>query len=494
MPRNPMAESVPIPLLGGAYQARSLVAGAQRSINLFPESNPPESSPPVPVTHYPTPGLLLLKQGPVIEAVRQSYTASNGELFVVIGPNLYFVSAVYAFTLLGVIPDRVTPVIFSDNGSVILLVDGSAAGWCIDMATHTFAAVNDPNFLGSVWVDYVDGFFVLHQPGTRIWYISLANVTQANLTGAAAFSAQDRVARNGGSDPIVGLRVAKRVIVLVGALTSEVWVDSGEADFAFSALPNGFIEHGCIAPYSIAKIGETLFWLMQDKQGQGIVIMTDENYRARRVSTHAIDAAFQAYTTITDALAYTHQQQGHGFFVLTFPTADKTWAMELETQQWHERASIDGNGVFHRHRSNCFAQAYNTNIVGDYQNGNLYNYDPNTFTDNLVPIPRVRTFPHLVMDGTGFIAKYFRADMEVGQSNVVAADSMISLRWSYDRGASFGNPVLQQLGAAGEFLTSPFWSPIGGPPTRDLIFELSWSAPVKTALNRAFTAVEQADM
>lgn len=44
-----------IPLLGAAYEAQSVIANAQRCINLYPEANQKDSS--VPLTHYPTPGL-----------------------------------------------------------------------------------------------------------------------------------------------------------------------------------------------------------------------------------------------------------------------------------------------------------------------------------------------------------------------------------------------------------------------------------------------------
>ena len=44
-----------VPLVGGAYQARSIIANAQRCVNLYPEEN--QSDAPFPTTHYQTPGL-----------------------------------------------------------------------------------------------------------------------------------------------------------------------------------------------------------------------------------------------------------------------------------------------------------------------------------------------------------------------------------------------------------------------------------------------------
>lgn len=51
-----------IPLLGGAYQAKSIIANAQRCVNLYPEANPGSSQPQSPATHYPTPGLVKIGQ------------------------------------------------------------------------------------------------------------------------------------------------------------------------------------------------------------------------------------------------------------------------------------------------------------------------------------------------------------------------------------------------------------------------------------------------
>jgi len=64
---------------------------------------------------------------------------------------------------------------------------------------------------------------------------------------------------------------------------------------------------------------------------------------------------------------------------------------------------------------------------------------------------------------------------------------MISLRWSDDRGASWSQPLTQPLGQAGQTEINLQWRRLG--MARDRVFELSWSSPVKTALNGAFIDV-----
>lgn len=50
-----------IPLMGGSYEARSIIADLQRCVNLYPEPNPQDAE--APFTHYLTPGLTVLALG-----------------------------------------------------------------------------------------------------------------------------------------------------------------------------------------------------------------------------------------------------------------------------------------------------------------------------------------------------------------------------------------------------------------------------------------------
>jgi hypothetical protein len=62
------------------------------------------------------------------------------------------------------------------------------------------------------------------------------------------------------------------------------------------------------------------------------------------------------------------------------------------------------------------------------------------------------------------------------------------LRWSDTRGKSWGNAIKTSLGKEGEYLTSLQFQRLG--MARDRVFELSWSAPVKTALLGAWVQAD----
>jgi hypothetical protein len=470
-----------VPLTTGAYQTRSVIAEAQRSVNLYAEQNPQDA--PCPFTYYPTPGLTLVSTPPVAGESRGIYTASNGNRYEVVGINVYAVSLTNVYSNIGSLISSSGPVSMVDNGTHLFIVDGTASGFTVKLATNVMSAVTDPAFYGADKVDFVDGYFVFNRPGTPQFYISLFD--------GIMFDPLDIASKSTYSDNLVTLAVMHREVWLFGELTTEVWYNTGATDFTFGRMPGVFIEHGCAAKHSVAKIDLALFWLGQDLQGQAIVF-AGRNYMAERISTHCIEQVLSGYSRIDDAIGFSYQQGGHAFYVLTFPTANATWCFDVVTGQWHQRAYLEADGSLSRHRMNCHSFNGGRNLVGDWQTGAVYMLDPNAYTDNGTTIECIRAFPHILgADGNRVLFRQFIADMEVG--NGLPDDSAgpeIRLRWSDDRGRSWGNYVQGSLGKVGEYLTSVQYQRLGY--ARDRVFELSWSAPVRTALNGAWVDVSRA--
>lgn len=470
-----------VPLTTGAYQTRSVIAEAQRCVNLYAEANPQDA--PCPFTYYPTPGLTLVSTPPTVGESRGIYTASNGNRYEVVGEFVYAVSSNNAYTALGSLNSTSGPVSMVDNGTSLFIVDGTISGFTVDITKNVMAAVSDPAFYGADKVDLVDGFFLFNRPGTPQFYISLFDST--------GFDALDIASKSTYSDNLVTLAVMHREIWLFGELTTEVWYNTGASDFTFGRMPGVFIEHGCAAKHSVAKIDLALFWLGQDLQGQNVVF-AGRNYVAERISTHSIEQALSSYSRVDDAIGFSYQQGGHAFYALTFPTANATWCFDVVTGQWHQRAYLEADGTLSRHRMNCHSFNNGRNLVGDWQTGKVYMLDPNSYTDNGVTMEYIRAFPHILGgDGNRVLFRQFIADMEVGNGLPDdSAEPEIRLRWSDDRGRSWGNYVQGSLGKVGEYLTSIQFQRLGY--ARDRVFELSWSAPVKTALNGAWVDVSRA--
>ena len=447
--------SKPLPLTGGAYTARSVIASAQRSVNLYAESMPQAEGEPAPVAHYPTPGLRLLGTvgtGPV-RAIRQ---ATTGGIYVVSGNSVYSVDpTTWVGTSLGDVTHGLrTPVSMSDNGLDMLIVDGSANGWDINLAGNTMSTVSDPNamFVGADRVDYLDTYFILNKPNTPQFYYS------GSL--AVTFDLLDFANKESYSDLLVTLIVARREIYLLGTKTTEIWYDQGAQGATdttsqqFAPVQGVFIDHGCVAKYSVAEHDNSIFWLARNRQGQGVV-MSAAGYQTKRISTYPIEAVLRGYARIDDAIGFCYQIAGHTFYVLSFPHADKTWCHDVGTGLWHEWVWLDTNGDEHRHRANCFWPVNDLLVVGDWQNGNLYALDQDVFEDNGQPIKRLRSYPHLLAAGARVFYREFVADMETGTAPGLVPGTLTLLQ------ALFTAPD----GTLLEDYTSDVgggWTPVGG--------------------------------
>ena len=462
--------------------SRSVIASAQRSVNLYSEPMPSNQTEPAPSASYPTPGLHLLGTlgtGPI----RGIHQAGTGAIYVVSGVGVYRInSSAWTGSLLGNIDpalDPSQPVSMADNGLVMVIVNGPS-GWTVDLQTFAFAAITDPNFSGSARVDYLDGYLLFAKPNTPQFYSSDFLAT----TFDPLFFAN----KQSYSDLLRTLIVSRRTIWLIGDKTTELWSNVGAPDFPFQAQSDVFIDHGCAANDSVAGFDNGVFWLSSDRTGHGVVLQ-GAGYQTKRISTWAIEQEIAGYSKILDARGFCYQFLGHTFYVLTFPAADKTWVYDITTGHWHEWAWTDpATGLQHRTRANVFCAIYGVPpfdgilAVGDWQNGNIYSLRQDAFTDNGAPIKRIRSFPHMLQDGRRVFYQQFLADLETGTAP--GPDDDISLRWSDDRGHTFGNPVVQSLGAPGDYLTSLQWQRLG--MARDRVWELSWTAPAMIALQGAW--------
>lgn len=517
-----------VALTMGAYMAQSVIAANQRCINLYPERNPQDAY--FPFTHYQTPGLTPLCQAPNGGVVRGVYRATNGNLYAAIDQRIFYVSPQFQMTQIGALAVQSrNPVSMKDNGVTMLIADGSPNLYSVVIQTNQFQNLGNANstWLGADKVDYIDTFFLFNITKSPAFGSSLSNTAQIDPTYFAG--------KTGQPDTLQTLAVAHHEIWLLGERTTELWADAGNPTFPFASLPGAFIDHGCAAKYSPAVANESVFWLSEDDQGK-CMVLKGKGYQAGRVSTHAIEQEFQGYARFDDAIGYTYQMNGHTFYVLTFPAADKTWVYDDTSELWHEWKSMDTQGVLHRHRSNCHAFAYGINIVGDFLNGTLYKLDENNYSDNGAPILRLRSFPVLYGDGRRVSFIQFVADMEMGEGGIapnadfllkeqqtapiggagsglqttpaldialetgagraLAEDTLdpgtaipkVALRWSDTNGKSWGNPVMQTIGQTGQYLTQLSWRRLG--QARFRIFEISWTAPVKTALNGAYVVAK----
>ena len=467
---------VATPILGSAYVARSVNAADSRMVNLFPEVVPEGGKQPAFLNRAP--GLRMLATigtGPIRGLWSPQITGSDG--YVVSGQGLYKIDTSYNSTFLGTI-NGTGPVSIADNGTQIFIAS-NPDGYIYNISTGAFAPIGDPDFPGASTVGYLDGYFVFNEPNSqKVWVTSLLDGT--------SIAPLDFASAEGAPDQLISVNVDHREAWLFGTGTTEVWYNAGTADFPLQRIQGAFNELGCAAVYSVAKLDNTLFWLGADARGRGIVYQAT-GYRGERISTHAVEFAIQSYSTLSDAVAYSYQQEGHKFYVLTFPTANATWVYDTITGAWHERAGLT-NGVFTRHRSNCQMNFNNQTIVGDYEDGRIYAFDLDVYADDDQPQKWLRSWRALPtgqnnLRRTAHHTLQFDCQSGVGVNDGQGSDPQAMLRWSDDAGHTWSREHWTSLGAIGRYGQRVFWRRLGMTlKLRDRVYEVSGTDPTKIVI------------
>lgn len=494
-----------IALSGGSYAARSLSAGAQRMLNLYPEQVPAAQGEPAPFVEYPTPGLRLAGTAPNNGPIRCLFANAGGDIYCVAGNKFYRISIAFSVFLfpfiwleLGTLATSTGIVNMSDNGTQLLIASGEAGYYTFTYGVNTFAFVT-PHPAGAGWLacsaDYLDTFLMIDQAGT-VGIQSGSPFFWVTDSGTTIFDPLSFAAKSSRADPLISVQVIHRNIWLIGESSVEVWYNSGgeggALGFPFSLQPGAFIDHGCIARDSVAQIGNAVYFLSKQRAGS-FVVVRGADLGVQRISNHALEdrltAANLAGITITDAVGYCYSQSGHDYYVLSFPTLDETWVLDNTTGLCHERSWRDpATGLQHRHRGGSAVEYSGQILVGDWENGKIYCYDTTLYTDNGDPITRVRTFPHLEGAGINRIA-YNRFALGMQCGTIASGSPTISLDWSDDGGLTYGAAVTQSLGTAGARTTSPQWRRLGY--ARSRVFRITWTAAMATVLTGAVIDIEE---
>lgn len=481
--------------VGPSYEAPSIYQDAQECINFYPEVDPTkqQGSRGV-VALYPTPGLTTVCQLPAGE-VRALFPIHGTEwLIAVCGNFVYKIDKDYNYTQIGALNTTSSTVSVSYNntisdGYIAYIVDGvDRYYWVANTNVFTKLPSTDGPWQGATTVDVIDNYNIYNEPGTNNW---AATDLASPLSTNAYYGTKD-----GEPDPIVAVMADHRQVYLFGEQTTEVWVDVGNViqgliSFPFQRVSGAMMQHGLAAQHSIAQFEEQLMFVSTDARGQGI-IGAIQGYSFVRLSTHAVEQTLMN-VRLDDAIAYTYRLEGHEFYVVTFPSIDLTWVYDLATQMWHKWLSWESETGYHRHRSNCGAFYNNVYLVGDYENGKIYQLDNAVYSEDGATIRRLRRAPHLVTD----LQRQYFAEMQiqfqpgVGLQTGQGDDPQAMLRWSNDGGSTWSNEHWTSIGKIGRYQNRAIWRRLGW--SRDRIFEVAVSDPVKAVIISANLKAEQGD-
>lgn len=419
-----------IPFVGPSYQLRTRKADVQRSVNLFPSIVESQTG--------KAPGILQSVDGLVeftdLGAPIRGFCFAQGRLFAVAGDTLYEVDSGGGSVSRGALHTSTGAVGMDKNRTQVIVTDGD--GYTLTLLTNTFAEITTAAFYGSDLVSVVNGVAVFKRPDTDTFYWSA-------IDDAQTIDALDFATAENSPDVIVGHIVDHGQVFFFGEEGSEVWDYVGGTD-EFSKNTGAQIQVGCAAKHSIRQIDNSVMWLGRDKQGAGIVWRMN-GYTPVRVSTQAIEQVLQA-GDMSEAIAMTYQKDGHSFYQLYVPGVETSWCYDVSTQQWHERAEwADG---FLPSRAKYHVFAFDKHIVGG-DDGKLYYYDAETYTNGGDVLLRERISPYLAQPGMQKLAlSSFEIECDTGEG---AGSELLMVSYSKNGGRTWSNWHYPSLGATGQW-------------------------------------------
>lgn len=444
-------------LIGDAYSLQYVGVSGSRLVNWYAKLIQSGHGPSAGTKFalFPRPGLTLF--GTIAQSPIRCTYAENNRAFVVAGDSLYELHSDGTSTLIGpltTIPVPTRPAKIISNGRQFLIMDGAPGTTAFNTWLWEIDSVTPPvPVISAVDITFIDGYFAALRPAGPDFPddpvgINTENGTQVNISGiydGASWDPLDYRIKAAASDQAVAIlgpgsfNGGPQELWVMGKKTIEVWYDdpnqAAAALFPFVPIHGAFINTGVWAPASIVGTRLGVAFVAAADRGIGQVVRMS-GYIPEPLSTDAIDRVFQSYAVAgqdtSDAIGYTYQEDGEEFYVITFPTADKTWAVNLQTKLWHQRSSIIDNraqtGLYHME---CFGK----HLLGDQASGNIYIADLDIQTDNGSTIPFIRVSQH-----TSNEDRWFRVNKcQLSVALPFAVNRQYDLQISRDGQQTFGN-------------------------------------------------------
>ena len=482
-------QTIPANVTGPSYLSRSRPLSSQITQNWYQQFN--EAGKEQYVT-LPFPGLKVLGNA---TGADRGFHRMNEICYQVKGTNLYQIANDGTHTLRGTIPgtDRV---IIADDGVNMFIVVPDATVWKYSSSTNTIVQVTDSNITGSKSVDFINNQFLYTKGGFVDVTDSDGNTTTqgpgytvvSDVGDGAKASGLNIIGAESSPDSLIRDFVFDEVIYRCGNRTIEGWYNSGVGAPPIDRLQGRIFNVGLAALYSLAETDEAFYWL-----GDDYAIYRSQAGSKQRISTDAISNELKSYSKVDDCIAHTFTEEGQNFCAFTFPSGNKTFIISesLGENGWFELSSgVNSPHERSKYQGSSFISVYGKNLVADETNGNVYELDLDTYTNNGEPLQRIRVTQEVNGDMLGAKGKRVQMSrlkiiMETGVGVVSGQgdNPRIMIEHSDDGGKSWSGGSWPRVGRLGEFTLQVEWDNLDSFYGR--IFRISTTDPVNYSIYSA---------
>lgn len=492
-----------IELIGQSFELKQKNLSSQRTINyILKQVN--DAGAKSPKFLAPTPGAVIqyTLSNDLIDC-RGLYYSSSGpasdnftsKLYGVWGATVYrFNTDLTAVYEIGTVASS-GPISMTDNGFDFVIVDGQSCYKCPLLAEvndeNTLVAVQLPDAAGVTpvraiapsHIAFLSQRLIVNSQAGNQWYYS-DNPTAEN---SVVFQPENFYSAESSSDIIQALMVSNGTLWIYGYRSYEMWRAGGNQDDPFSFVGGSQSSIGIVAKGSLATINNYIFWLGGSDVGASGVYMGNST-SSERISNPAIEDQISSIDDQSEGVAWCYSAKGYMYYVLSFPSANRTFVYETVTGTWTERLRRNvnsGEWLVYPYHYGIFANGQiHCGLIGGVHPAVLTRLDDNIYTDyDGEIVVRQRTTQVYFDDFNLVKGTELVIDCEVGTTGLLVgqgASPRILLEVSRDGGNTYGNIIEKELGSQGNYRKVVRWNGLGS--SRAFTFRITTSENCSCAL------------
>lgn len=408
-------------------------------------------------------------------------TLATPLFFTVHGNTLYSVNNAGTYLSIGTISTSIGDVSMVDNGTYLMLVDGTGGYYYNMVSGGALTQITDGNFTTTPkTVTWQDTYFIVTSGGSNQFQLSDNSdpatwpAVNINFTGAAPGNLQAGIASNS-------------ILQLFGDVYAEFWQNAGFADFPYAVIPGSAQEFGLASAASLIKYDNSLAGLFRNRMGE-VNISRMSGFRIDRMSNFELEFLLNNYAATEDCKAFAYMQGGHPMAQFNFPGANKSWLYDGAMKEWTELQDHNGDMDW----AQRYCTFINRPMVSDYRNGNIYRVDSSAYDNDGEVLPFEVTTKHIWDDDKYIGISQIQIDVEsgVGTATGQGSNPVMDLQVSKDAGHSFTPIGYSSVGKVGEYTQRVTWRRLG--MARDWVLRLRITDPVKRVVTGASAEIEKA--
>jgi len=448
---------VTIPLVGPTYQSSSMPVDNQITQNFFIELDKVGG---VPAALIPFPGCKAF--GTTGAGVDRGMGEHDGVGYKVTGSTLYSFDNTGTATSIGTIPGNDRCVLTSDGVNLVITYGtGKPITW--DGTTLTTGTdVDLPNAKTSAYIN------------RRIAYDGAGrNLPFADLDTALSVNSANVTLVDTSPKDVLAVMAQDQQLIVFSEDRITPYYNSGVGNPPFDTIQNATKRTGLKAIYSLAQNNDFIYFL-----DANLRICRYAGLQVQDISNPAIGHAIAGYASPGAAVGLTFTLKNTNFYMISFTEA--TWLFSEDTGWTSLAYGTSGAPSL----INSYLNIYGKHLVGDRRNGNIYELDFETYTDNgdVLQVKR----DTININGATFGkpgAKVFWDSLQIrleGGTSLISgqgSDAQIMMSYSDDFGHTFSPEQWAPIGPQGEYQYVIEWFGLGESYNRQFRFVMS--DPVK---------------